>query len=120
MVLTAEGWLRLDALVAQAAKRAVEIGAGGNEYTPVGHVVDERSFVNAVAGLLAKADLAAPRDERIPESLHRIVDVTRYACNRSERGNAATSRWAYTMLHRHYGDTPWATETPYWYDKLKR
>jgi phosphogluconate dehydratase len=42
-----------DALVAQAAKRAVEIGAGGNEYTPLGHVVDERSFVNALAGLLA-------------------------------------------------------------------
>jgi phosphogluconate dehydratase len=42
-----------DALVAQAAKRAVEIGAGGNEYTPVGHVVDERSFVNALVGLLA-------------------------------------------------------------------
>ncbi|HVY02463.1 MAG TPA: phosphogluconate dehydratase, partial [Caulobacterales bacterium] len=42
-----------DALVAQAAKRAVEIGAGGNEYTPIGHVVDERSFVNAIAGLLA-------------------------------------------------------------------
>ncbi len=42
-----------DALVGAAAKRAVEIGSAGNEYTPLGHVVDERSFVNAMAGLLA-------------------------------------------------------------------
>jgi phosphogluconate dehydratase len=42
-----------DALVGAAARRAVEIGASGNEYTPLGHVVDERSFVNAMAGLLA-------------------------------------------------------------------
>ena len=42
-----------DALTAAAARRAVEITAKGNAYTPIGQVVDERSVVNAVVGLLA-------------------------------------------------------------------
>jgi phosphogluconate dehydratase len=42
-----------DALVAAAPKRAVEIRNGGNEYTPFSAVIDAKSIVNAVAGLLA-------------------------------------------------------------------
>ena len=42
-----------DALVAAAPKRAVEIRDGGNAYTPMAQVVDARSLVNALAGLLA-------------------------------------------------------------------
>ncbi|MGZ6037086.1 MAG: phosphogluconate dehydratase [Phenylobacterium sp.] len=42
-----------DALVAAAPKRAVEIRDGTNAYTPMAHVVDEKSLVNALAGLLA-------------------------------------------------------------------
>ncbi|MES2296769.1 MAG: phosphogluconate dehydratase [Pseudomonadota bacterium] len=42
-----------DALTAAAARRAVEISAQGGNYTPVGHVVDEKCMVNAVVGLLA-------------------------------------------------------------------
>ncbi|MGO4392375.1 phosphogluconate dehydratase [Variovorax sp. M-6] len=42
-----------DALTAAAARRAVEIGADGAEYTPIGQVVDERAIVNAIVGLLA-------------------------------------------------------------------
>ena len=42
-----------DALVAVAPKRAVEIRDGSNAYTPFSAVVDERSIVNALAGLLA-------------------------------------------------------------------
>jgi phosphogluconate dehydratase len=42
-----------DALTAAAARRAVEISALGSNYTPVGHVVDEKSIVNAIAALLA-------------------------------------------------------------------
>ena len=42
-----------DALVAHAPKRAVEIRDGGNDYTPFSAVVDEKSLVNALAGLLA-------------------------------------------------------------------
>jgi phosphogluconate dehydratase len=42
-----------DALVAAAPRRAVEIRDGGNEYIPMSAVVDEKSIVNALAGLLA-------------------------------------------------------------------
>jgi phosphogluconate dehydratase len=42
-----------DALVAAATKRAIEIRNGANAYTPFAAVVDEKSLVNALAGLLA-------------------------------------------------------------------
>jgi phosphogluconate dehydratase len=42
-----------DALVAAAPKRAVEIRDGSNDYTPMAQVVDAKSIVNALAGLLA-------------------------------------------------------------------
>jgi phosphogluconate dehydratase len=42
-----------DALTAAAAKRAVEIRDGGNDYAPFASVIDARSLVNAMAGLLA-------------------------------------------------------------------
>jgi phosphogluconate dehydratase len=42
-----------DALTAAAPKRAVEIRDGGNDYTPMSAVVNEKSIVNALAGLLA-------------------------------------------------------------------
>lgn len=42
-----------DALTKEAAKRALAITALGNEYTPVGRMIDERSIVNAVVGLNA-------------------------------------------------------------------
>ncbi|MFC3079246.1 phosphogluconate dehydratase [Phenylobacterium terrae] len=42
-----------DALVAAAPKRAVEIRDGGNAYAPMSGVVDVKSIVNALAGLLA-------------------------------------------------------------------
>ncbi|MES2934072.1 MAG: phosphogluconate dehydratase [Pseudomonadota bacterium] len=41
-----------DALTVAAAKRAVQI-AHGSEFTPVGRVVDEKTMVNAIIGLLA-------------------------------------------------------------------
>lgn len=42
-----------DALTAAAARRAVELGASGADWIPVGHVVDEKAIVNAVVMLLA-------------------------------------------------------------------
>ncbi|MRV76037.1 phosphogluconate dehydratase [Duganella sp. FT92W] len=42
-----------DALTAAAAQRAAVITDQGNEYLPVGHIVDEKSIVNAVVALLA-------------------------------------------------------------------
>ncbi len=42
-----------DALTREAAKRALAISALGNEYTPVGEVIDERAIVNGIVGLHA-------------------------------------------------------------------
>ncbi|EJF89390.1 phosphogluconate dehydratase [Bartonella tamiae] len=42
-----------DALTREAAKRALQITALGNDYTPAGAMIDERSFVNAIVGLNA-------------------------------------------------------------------
>ena len=42
-----------EALVAAAPRRAVEIGASSNAYAPMGRVVDEKSIVNAMVGLMA-------------------------------------------------------------------
>jgi phosphogluconate dehydratase len=42
-----------DALTAAAAQRAAQITALGDEYTPIGRVVDERAIANAIVGLLA-------------------------------------------------------------------
>ncbi|WP_176082477.1 phosphogluconate dehydratase [Martelella sp. HB161492] len=42
-----------DALTKEATKRALAMTASGNEFTPVGEMLDERSFVNGVVGLHA-------------------------------------------------------------------
>ncbi|NBN63478.1 phosphogluconate dehydratase [Microvirga tunisiensis] len=42
-----------DALTREAVRRALAITASGNEYTPVGEVIDERAIVNGVVGLHA-------------------------------------------------------------------
>jgi phosphogluconate dehydratase len=42
-----------DALTAEAARRALELTASGNSYTPIGRMLDERAFVNGVVGLHA-------------------------------------------------------------------
>lgn len=42
-----------DALTAEATRRALAITAAGNAYTPVGHILDEKAFVNGLVGLMA-------------------------------------------------------------------
>lgn len=42
-----------DALTALGVKRALELTALGNHFTPIGHVIDERAIVNGVVGLNA-------------------------------------------------------------------
>ncbi len=42
-----------DALTIAATQRAARITALGDEYLPLGHIVDERSIVNAIVALLA-------------------------------------------------------------------
>jgi phosphogluconate dehydratase len=42
-----------DALTTASVKRALEITASGNDYTPVGEILNEKAFVNGVIGLHA-------------------------------------------------------------------
>jgi phosphogluconate dehydratase len=42
-----------DALTREAARRALAMTALGNDYTPVGHVIDEKAIVNGLVGLNA-------------------------------------------------------------------
>ncbi|MEQ1768458.1 MAG: phosphogluconate dehydratase [Devosia sp.] len=42
-----------DALTREATRRALSLTATGNDYTPVGHVIDEKAIVNGLVGLHA-------------------------------------------------------------------
>jgi phosphogluconate dehydratase len=42
-----------DALTREATRRALSLTAEGNDYTPVGHVIDEKAIVNGLVGLHA-------------------------------------------------------------------
>ena len=42
-----------DALTTAATERALEITALGNDYRPVGDILDEKAFVNGIVGLMA-------------------------------------------------------------------
>ncbi|RYE82396.1 MAG: phosphogluconate dehydratase, partial [Hyphomicrobiales bacterium] len=42
-----------DALTREATRRALSLTAEGNDYTPVGHIVDEKAIVNGLVGLLS-------------------------------------------------------------------
>jgi phosphogluconate dehydratase len=42
-----------DALTGEAARRALQITGLGNEFTPLGQVLDEKAFVNGIVGLMA-------------------------------------------------------------------
>ena len=42
-----------DAMTAQTTRRAVQITNMGSEFTPAGHVIDEKAIVNGIVGLMA-------------------------------------------------------------------
>ncbi len=42
-----------DAMTAQTTRRAVQITHLGSEFTPAGHVIDEKAIVNGIVGLMA-------------------------------------------------------------------
>ncbi|NSZ87721.1 phosphogluconate dehydratase (plasmid) [Agrobacterium tumefaciens] len=42
-----------EALTREATRRALSLTAGGKNYTPIGHIIDERSIVNGIVGLLS-------------------------------------------------------------------
>ncbi len=54
-----------------------------------------------------------PDDPRIPEALHLAVRATRYGCSDKDTGNF--SKRAFDLLHRRYPNSPWTTQTKYWF-----
>ena len=42
-----------DALTREATRRALSLTAEGNDYTPIGHIIDEKAIVNGLVGLHA-------------------------------------------------------------------
>jgi len=74
-----------------------------------------RQWTHSPAGV---ADWILQRDDRIPESLHRVVLATRTSCHTLEKGNKITSIAAFQTLHRRYGRSLWAARTPYWFDRI--
>ncbi|TBB81053.1 phosphogluconate dehydratase [Rhizobium ruizarguesonis] len=42
-----------DALTREATRRALSLTASGKNFTPIGHIIDERAIVNSIVGLLA-------------------------------------------------------------------
>lgn len=54
-----------------------------------------------------------PDDPRMPEALHLAVRATRYGCTDSDTGDF--SKRAFDLLHRRYPNSPWASQTKYWF-----
>jgi hypothetical protein len=62
--------------------------------------------------VLARAK-SHPNDPRVPEALSLAILGTRRACGDGDTEKLAKE--AFGALHRKYGKTSWAAETPYWY-----
>jgi hypothetical protein len=59
---------------------------------------------------------AAPKDDTAAaEALAMAIRTTRYGCN-WHGGHEPYSKAAYEVLHNRFGTTPWATQTPFWFD----
>jgi hypothetical protein len=59
---------------------------------------------------------AARKDDTgAAEALALAIKATRYGCN-WHGGHGGYSKAAYAVLHAKFGTTPWATQTPYWFD----
>jgi hypothetical protein len=52
-------------------------------------------------------------DPRVPEALHRVVQVSRYGCYGAP--NATYSKAAFDLLRTRYPDSEWTKKTPYWF-----
>ncbi len=54
-----------------------------------------------------------PTDPLVPESLHLVVQATRYGCR--DENVSKYSKQAFRLLHKRYPKSPWSKRTPYWY-----
>ena len=66
--------------------------------------------------IIMSFSMAHPEDPRVPESLHRLVRITRYGCRGVPR-NGVISKAAFDLLHNRYPASEWTRQTPYWFDQ---
>jgi len=96
---------------AEAAISQTERNEAARQWNRVNAAGATQTFLAPIVMNWAKAH---PDDPRVPESLFRLVRITRYGC-RTVDGNGAISKAAFDLLHRRYGSTTWAKQTPYWF-----
>jgi hypothetical protein len=69
-----------------------------------------------LANAAARWGKSAAKDETAAaEALALAIRTTRYGCN-WHGGHGSYSKAAYNVLHNKFGTTPWATQTPFWFD----
>jgi hypothetical protein len=115
----------LDAVIDPAASKSLEAKRESVfKQHPVVRSVDWRE-ISALSGMPSaprKLSLAAiawgkasKGKDGAPEALALAVRTTRYGCN-WHGGHRSYSKAAHDLLHQKFADTPWATQTPYWFD----
>ncbi len=66
-----------------------------------------------LAGIVNSWSKAHPEDPRVPEALHRVVEVCRVGC--SDPSSQGGEKEAFNILHKRYPDSEWTERTKYWY-----
>jgi hypothetical protein len=120
-------WMKktLEAVVDPASAKALE---AKRESVLKGHPVvrsvdwKEVSALSAMPSAPKRLSLAATSwgkaskgKDGAPEALALAVKATRYGCN-WHGGHGSYSKAARDLLHKKFGDTAWAAQTPFWFD----
>jgi len=66
-----------------------------------------------LAGIVNGWAKSHPDDPRVPEALHRVVEVNRVGC--ADPGSQKGEKDAFNMLHKQYPNSEWTGRTQYWY-----
>jgi hypothetical protein len=84
--------------------------AGRDEWTRIGAL---GPGPNVLGTWVLEWARSHPDDPRVPEALHLAVRATRYGC--TDAGTGAVSKAAFQRLHGRYAKSPFAAQTPYWF-----
>jgi len=114
--------MEADAMTALAAKRESVLKAHPVVRSVNWKEIKALSAMPSAPKLLATAATKwgsrAPKEDAgsgAAEALALAVKSTRYGCN-WHGGHGKYSSAAYEVLQKRFGTTPWATQTPYWFD----
>ena len=117
---TLEPVMEADAITGLAAKRESVLKAhpvvksiNWGELKALTAMASAPKLLTAAATKWGKA--SAKEDGAAAEALALAIKTTRYGCN-WHGGHGKYSKTAYDVLHARFGTTPWATQTPYWFD----